>query len=114
MARLVCHCRQRSSGRGAENLCLHRAVSNAYRSPDWMAGNKTITPSGRTPMDVSVATALEKTTLRKVYLRLVPYCFLLYILCYVDRINVSFAALTMNRELGLSAYVYGLAAGAFF
>jgi ACS family tartrate transporter-like MFS transporter len=39
---------------------------------------------------------------------------MLYILCYVDRINVSFAALTMNRDLGLNAYVYGLAAGAFF
>jgi ACS family tartrate transporter-like MFS transporter len=58
--------------------------------------------------------ALEAATLRKVYLRLVPYCFLLYILCYVDRINVSFAALTMNRDLGLTAYIYGLAAGAFF
>jgi MFS transporter, ACS family, tartrate transporter len=60
------------------------------------------------------AQALEAATLRKVYRRLVPYCFLLYILCYVDRINVSFAALTMNKELGLTAYMYGLAAGAFF
>jgi MFS transporter, ACS family, tartrate transporter len=70
-------------------------------------------------MDASVAStpdqgALERATLRKVYLRVVPFCFLLYILCYVDRINVSFAALTMNHDLGLSAYVYGLAAGAFF
>jgi ACS family tartrate transporter-like MFS transporter len=65
-------------------------------------------------MDAPEVSALEKATLRKVYLRVVPFCFLLYILCYVDRINVSFAALTMNRDLGLSAYVYGLAAGAFF
>lgn len=65
-------------------------------------------------MDANAASAMERATLRKVYLRLVPFCFLLYILCYVDRINVSFAALTMNRDLGLSAYVYGLAAGAFF
>jgi ACS family tartrate transporter-like MFS transporter len=70
-------------------------------------------------MDASIGSAedsgaLERATLRKVYLRVVPFCFLLYILCYVDRINVSFAALTMNRDLGLSAYVYGLAAGAFF
>lgn len=65
-------------------------------------------------MDVSATATLEQTTLRKVYLRRVPYCFLLYILCYVDRINVSFAALTMNRDIGLTAYVYGLAAGAFF
>jgi MFS transporter, ACS family, tartrate transporter len=60
------------------------------------------------------AAALERATMRRMYLRLVPFCFLLYILCYVDRINVSFAALTMNRDLGLSAYVYGMAAGAFF
>jgi len=60
------------------------------------------------------AEVLERTTLRKVYFRLVPFCFLLYILCYVDRINVSFAALTMNQDLGLSPYIYGLAAGAFF
>ena len=60
------------------------------------------------------AAALEKSTMRKAYLRLLPYCFLLYILCYIDRINVGFAALTMNKDIGLSAYVYGLAAGAFF
>ena len=65
-------------------------------------------------MDVSDAERLEKATLRKVYLRLVPFCFVLYILCYIDRINVSFAALTMNKDIGLSAYIYGLAAGAFF
>jgi MFS transporter, ACS family, tartrate transporter len=57
---------------------------------------------------------LERTTMRKAYWRLLPYCFLLYILCYIDRINVSFAALTMNKDLGLTAYIYGLAAGAFF
>ena len=65
-------------------------------------------------METTEASAIERATLRKVYLRLVPFCFLLYILCYVDRINVSFAAQTMNKDLGLSAYVYGLAAGAFF
>ncbi len=65
-------------------------------------------------MNPSQAQALEKAILRKVYLRLVPYCFLLYILCYIDRINVSFAALTMNKDIGLTAYFYGLAAGAFF
>ena len=59
-------------------------------------------------------TALERSTMRKAYLRLLPYCFLLYILCYIDRINVSFASLTMNKDIGLSASIYGLAAGAFF
>ncbi len=78
-------------------------------------GKRRIIPvRGRATVEASVAEALERTTLRKVYLRLVPYCFLLYILCYIDRINVSFAALTMNHDIGLSAYIYGLAAGAFF
>ena len=57
---------------------------------------------------------LERTTMKKAYWRLLPYCFLLYILCYIDRINVGFASLTMNKDLGLTAYIYGLAAGAFF
>src|SRR5471030_2334403 len=60
------------------------------------------------------AATLERSTMRKAYIRLLPYCFLLYILCYIDRINVSFAALTMNSDIGLIAYIYGLAAGAFF
>jgi MFS transporter, ACS family, tartrate transporter len=65
-------------------------------------------------VDASIAERLEESALRKIYWRLVPFCFLLYILCYIDRINVSFASLTMNKDLGLTAYIYGLAAGAFF
>ena len=65
-------------------------------------------------MNTDAADALEKATLRKVFLRLVPYCFVLYILCYIDRINVGFAALTMNKDIGLSASMFGLTAGAFF
>jgi len=57
---------------------------------------------------------LEQRTMRKVYLRLLPFCFILYLICYLDRANIGFAALTMNKDLGLSSYVYGLGAGAFF
>jgi ACS family tartrate transporter-like MFS transporter len=57
---------------------------------------------------------LEQTTMRKVYLRLLPFAILMYFLCYLDRINVGFAALTMNKDLGLTASTFGLAAGAFF
>lgn len=46
--------------------------------------------------------------------RLIPFLFLLYIVSYLDRINVGFAALQMNRALGLSATAYGLGAGIFF
>src|SRR5215467_8393662 len=59
-------------------------------------------------------TAIERQTMQKVYLRLLPFCFILYFICYLDRVNVGFAALTMNKDLGLSSYVFGLGAGAFF
>ncbi len=52
--------------------------------------------------------------LRKVRRRLIPFLFLLYIVAYLDRINVSFAALQMNEDLGFSSAVYGLGAGIFF
>jgi len=57
---------------------------------------------------------IERRTMRKVYLRLLPFCFCLYLICYLDRANIGFAALTMNKDLGLSSYIYGLGAGAFF
>ena len=57
---------------------------------------------------------LERRTMRKVYLRLLPFCFCLYLICYLDRANIGFAALTMNKDLGLSPTIYGLGAGAFF
>jgi ACS family tartrate transporter-like MFS transporter len=57
---------------------------------------------------------IEKRTMKKVYLRLLPFCFVLYLICYLDRANIGFAALTMNKDLGLSSYIYGLGAGAFF
>ena len=46
--------------------------------------------------------------------RLIPYIFLLYILAYLDRVNVGFAALEMKRDLHLSDTVYGTGAGIFF
>src|ERR1700757_299791 len=59
-------------------------------------------------------TSIEQQTMKKVYLRLLPFCFVLYFICYLDRVNVGFAALTMNKDLGLSSYVFGVGAGAFF
>ena len=57
---------------------------------------------------------IEQSAMRKVYLRLLPLCMLVYFFCYLDRINVSFAALTMNKDLGLDAWVYGLSSTAFY
>jgi MFS transporter, ACS family, tartrate transporter len=53
-------------------------------------------------------------TLDRIGLRLVPFLALLYFAAFLDRANVGFAAEGMQRDLGLSAYVYGLGAGIFF
>src|SRR5579864_8441358 len=57
---------------------------------------------------------LESSTIRKLFLRLLPFLFLLYIVAYLDRINVSFAALQMRGALHLTDRMYGRAAGMFF
>ncbi|MGC2614477.1 MAG: MFS transporter [Terracidiphilus sp.] len=51
---------------------------------------------------------------RKIAWRLVPFLMLLYMVAFLDRVNISFAALTMNHDLGISESVYGFAAGVFF
>jgi ACS family tartrate transporter-like MFS transporter len=58
--------------------------------------------------------AVEKSAMRKIYIRLLPFAILSYFLAYVDRINVSFAALTMRGDLGISATEYGFALGTFY
>ncbi len=57
---------------------------------------------------------LERATISRVTRRLMPFLFVLYIANYLDRVNVSFAALQMNRDLGFSGAAYGLGAGIFF
>jgi len=57
---------------------------------------------------------LESSTIRKLQLRLIPYLFLLYVVAMVDRINIAFAALTMNKDLSITNQQYGIAAGIFF
>lgn len=51
---------------------------------------------------------------RKISCRLIPFLILLYLVAFLDRVNISFAALTMNRDLGIDAGLFGLAAGVFF
>lgn len=56
----------------------------------------------------------EQRLIRKITWRLVPFLMLLYLVAFLDRINVGFAALTMNRDLGLTSRMFGLGAGIFF
>ena len=65
-------------------------------------------------MQPLTTTDLGAKTLSKLTRRLLPFLFLLYIVNYLDRINVGFAALQMRGQLGFSDQVYGLGAGIFF
>ena len=57
---------------------------------------------------------LEQRAIRKITWRLIPFLMLLYFVAFLDRINVGFAALTMNKDVGLTSQMFGLGAGIFF
>ncbi len=57
---------------------------------------------------------IERRTMKKVSLRLLPLLFLLYIASYLDRTNLGMAALQMNKQIGLSSAAYGFGASIFF
>src|ERR1700741_5606966 len=56
----------------------------------------------------------EATGMRRVSWRLMPFLLAAYLICYIDRVNVGFAALQMNRAVGIDPKTYGLGAGIFF
>lgn len=60
------------------------------------------------------AAKLESKTIQKLQIRLIPYLFLLYVVAMIDRVNIGFAQLTMNKDLGLSSQQFSIAAGIFF
>jgi ACS family tartrate transporter-like MFS transporter len=57
---------------------------------------------------------LEERAIRKITWRLIPFLMLLYFVAFLDRINVGFAALTMNKDIGLTSQMFGLGSGIFF
>jgi ACS family tartrate transporter-like MFS transporter len=62
----------------------------------------------------SITPDVATLTLRKVTLRLIPFLFALYIVAWLDRVNVGFAALQMNSDLGFSSVAFGFGSGVFF
>jgi MFS family permease len=66
------------------------------------------------PPVIAVIEPLERETIRRVAWRLVPLLIVGYFCNYLDRVNVGFAGLTMNKALGLSAAAFGFGAGVFF
>ncbi len=63
---------------------------------------------------MSITPALQADTIRIVTRRLIPFLMLLYLIAYLDRANISVAALQMNADLGLTSRMYGLGAGLFY
>ena len=57
---------------------------------------------------------IEARTTRKIQTRIIPFVFVLFVINFIDRINIGFAALTLNKELALSSEQYGLLSGIFF
>jgi len=77
--------------------------------------------SGQTHTEVIVANEtaaavapFEAKTIHKLRMRIIPFVFVLYVISFLDRINIGFAALTMNKELAISSQQFGLVAGIFF
>jgi len=80
----------------------------------WLALASPATWLGPVRATIPAMDTLEQRTMARVSVRLVPFLIVCYFVAYLDRVNVSFAALTMNKDLGLSASAYGLGAGIFF
>ena len=51
---------------------------------------------------------------RRITRRLIPFLFILYVIAYLDRVNLSYAGLEMTKELGFSNEVFGFGSGIFF
>ncbi|HMO28580.1 MFS transporter [Enterovirga sp.] len=58
--------------------------------------------------------SLRDSTIRKLNWRILAFCFLCFMINYLDRVNVGYAALHMNKDIGLTPYMFGIGAGIFF
>jgi ACS family tartrate transporter-like MFS transporter len=58
--------------------------------------------------------SIETKTIHKLQVRIIPFLFLLYVVAFLDRTNIGFASLTMNKELAIASQQFGLLAGIFF
>src|SRR5437867_1174514 len=89
-------------------------------SASWRARAKRWPRSSSRPNSVMAETTaavergVEQRTIAKISWRLLPLIVLIYFVAYIDRTNVGFAAIGMNKDLGFTAYMYGWGAGIFF
>jgi|SRR5271169_1728636 len=61
-----------------------------------------------------LARPFEANTVRKIRVRLVPFLFTIFVIAFIDRINIGFAALTMNQDLAIASQQFGFLSGIFF
>jgi MFS family permease len=73
-----------------------------------------VSPSARGPHVDPEVSAIERETVRRVAWRLMPLLMLGYFCAYLDRVNIGFAGLMMNKALGFSEGAFGFGAGVFF
>ena len=66
------------------------------------------------PISAVASSAIEARTNRKLQRRVISFVFILFVISILDRVNIGFAALTMNRELAITSQQYGFLAGIFF
>jgi len=64
--------------------------------------------------EANAAASFESKLIKKLQWRLIPFLFLLYVISFIDRVNIGFAALTMNKELAIGSEQFGFVAGVFF
>ena len=77
----------------------------------------TLRRSGECSVSASPAlapNAIEAATIRKVQTRIIPLVFFLFVIAFIDRIKIGFAALTMNKALAITSQQFGLLSGIFF
>src|SRR5579859_3757894 len=67
-----------------------------------------------TRVSYEVRVSAERGTIRKVRIRILPYVFLLFVIAFIDRINISFAEFTMQKALVITPEQFGLVFGIFF
>src|SRR5947209_8600076 len=98
-------------GRWTRSYVTTRPGCTALPTPDKTraAPRKRASPRGGSPVD-----SVQHSALRKTAWRLVPLLTVAYVFNYLDRTCIGFAALTMNRDIGLTAAQFGLGAGIFF
>lgn len=80
-------------------------------------GQETI--AGNTPMNTPQETVMSKTADvpamdRKIWWKIIPFILVLYVISILDRINIGYAALTMNADLGMDPFLFGFVSGIFF